>query len=69
MLSSTVKLREPTMMASRNLKVMKFSNGEMMGRKIELHVGNNGCTKNVVRKNISMSLTADVAYESKVYLN
>ncbi|CAL5199494.1 unnamed protein product [Lathyrus oleraceus] len=66
MLSSTVKLREPTMMASRNLKVMKFSNGEMMGRKIELHVGNNGCTKNVVRKNISMSLTADVANESKL---
>ncbi|CAK8564348.1 unnamed protein product [Lathyrus sativus] len=66
MLSSTVKLREATIMTSRNMKVLKFCNGEMMGRKIELHVGSNGCTKNVVRKNISMSLTADVANESKL---
>jgi glucose-1-phosphate adenylyltransferase len=70
MLSSTVKLREPTLVSSRNLRLVKFCNGEMMGRKIELHVGgSNGCIKNVTRKNISMSLTADVATESKVYLN
>jgi len=66
MLSSTVKLREPGMVTSRNLK---FCNGEMMGRKIEFHAASNGCTKSVTRKNISMSLTADVASESKVYLN
>ncbi|CAI8611445.1 unnamed protein product [Vicia faba] len=65
MLSSAIKLREPTLMYSRNLKVLKFCNGEMMGRKIELHVGSNGCTKNV-RKNISMSLATDVASESKL---
>lgn len=69
MLSSTVQLREPGMVSSRNLKVVKFCNGEMMGRKIELHAATNGCTKNVYRKNISMSLTADVASESKVYLS
>ncbi|CAJ2649540.1 unnamed protein product [Trifolium pratense] len=65
MLSSTVKLREPS---SRNMRLVKFCNGEMMGRKIELHVGgSNGCIKNVTRKNISMSLTAaDVATESKL---
>lgn len=40
-----------------------------MGRKIELHAATNGCTKNVYRKNIFMSLTADVASESKVYLS
>lgn len=43
-----------------------------MGRKIELKAGgaiSNCCTKNVIRQNISMSLTADVAAESKVYLN
>ncbi|XP_039685720.1 glucose-1-phosphate adenylyltransferase large subunit 1, chloroplastic [Medicago truncatula] len=66
MLSSTVQLREPGMVSSRNLKVVKFCNGEMMGRKIELHAATNGCTKNVYRKNISMSLTADVASESKL---
>lgn len=69
MLSSTVKLREPALVSSRNLKVLKFCNAQMMGQKIELHVGSNGCTKNVVRKNISMSLATDVANESKVYLN
>ncbi|WJX96847.1 Clathrin assembly protein complex 2 beta large chain [Trifolium repens] len=67
MLSSTAKLRESTLVSSRNLRLVKFCNGEMMGRKIELHVGgSNGCIKNVTSKNISMSLTADVATESKL---
>lgn len=68
MLSSTVKLHEPKGVASsRNWRLVKYCNGEVMGRKLELQVGAGSssstcCTK----KHISMSLTADVANESKV---
>ncbi|KAJ1427207.1 Trimeric LpxA-like superfamily [Sesbania bispinosa] len=70
MLSSTVQLREPTGLASRKWRLVRFCNGEVMGRKLKLQsgvsgTGSNGCTKNV-RQHICMSLTADVSTASKL---
>ena len=70
--SSVVQLRGPTGLSSRKWKLVKFCNGEVMGRKLRLTQleqhgggGGSGCTKNV-RQHICMSLTADMATESKV---
>lgn len=70
MLSSTVQLREATGLGGRKWGLVKFSNGEIMGRKLELQGcgGSGGRTKNVGQQHICMSLTADVASESKVPL-
>lgn len=53
-----------TLTGRENLRVIKFCNGELMGKKLKF-------TKfqlrtNVVKPNICMSLTADVAGEAKV---
>lgn len=66
-LSSTVQLHGVA--CSRNWKLVKFCNGEVMGRKLLLKNGG-GSTKDFKRQqqHICMSLTADVSTESKVYL-
>lgn len=66
-LSSTVQLHGVT--CNRNWKLVKFCNGEVMGRKLLLKNGG-GSTKDFKRQqqHICMSLTADVSTESKVYL-
>jgi len=55
----------------RNWKLVKFCNGELMGRKVQLKTGasRSAYTKNVKPQHrICMSLTADLSTESKVYL-
>ena len=69
-LSSTVQLHGVA--CSRNWKLVKFCNGEVMGRKLVLKSAYGGSTKDVrhhqQQQHICMSLTADVSTESKVYL-
>ena len=64
-LSSTVQLHGVT--CNRNWKLVKFCNGEVMGRKLLLKNGG-GSTKDFKRQqqHICMSLTADVSTESKL---
>lgn len=62
-LSSTVQLHG---VACRNWRLVKFCNGEVMGRKLELKSGGAN-TKDVRRlQHICMSLTADTFTESKL---
>ncbi|KAG4929235.1 hypothetical protein AAZX31_17G015200 [Glycine max] len=67
-LSSTVQLHGVA--CSRNWKLVKFCNGEVMGRKLVLKSAYGGSTKDVrhhqQQQHICMSLTADVSTESKL---
>lgn len=51
-------------LTGRNLRVVKFCNGELMGKKLKFTKFQ--LRSNVVKPNICMSLTADVAGEAKV---
>jgi len=54
----------------RNWKLVKFCNGELMGRKVQFKTGSarTAYTKNVKpQHHICMSLTADLSTEAKVY--
>lgn len=67
-LSVARQLRGATRLAGRNWGLVKFCDGEMMGKKLKLtqkvQQGSGG-NKNV-RRHVSMSLTADIVGESKV---
>ncbi|KAF7837247.1 glucose-1-phosphate adenylyltransferase large subunit 3, chloroplastic/amyloplastic [Senna tora] len=67
-LSTPVQLRGARGLVGRKyLRLIKFSNGEVMGQKVQKlhHQQGNGTKKNIMQP-ISMSLTADVASESKL---
>lgn len=55
-----------TLSGRKNLRVVKFCNGELMGKKLKFTKFQ--LRSNVVRPNICMSLTTDVAGEAKVSL-
>ncbi|KAJ7980093.1 Glucose-1-phosphate adenylyltransferase [Quillaja saponaria] len=67
--SSAVQLRGVTGSIGRNCRLAKFCNGELMGKKLKLsqlkQQGVARSTKNV-RQKVCMSLTANVAAESKL---
>ncbi|XP_054805818.1 glucose-1-phosphate adenylyltransferase large subunit 1, chloroplastic isoform X2 [Prosopis cineraria] len=71
-LSASVQLRGARGLAGRNWKLVKFSNGELMGQKLMLPKllqqgnGNTHCTHNNIMQPISLSLTADFTSESKL---
>ncbi|MED6211006.1 Clathrin assembly protein complex 2 beta large chain [Stylosanthes scabra] len=70
-ISSVVQLRGPTGLSISGRKwshLVRFSNGEVMGRKLRLRQqhGGNGSTNNVRRNHIRMSLTTDVGTQSKL---
>lgn len=51
---------------SRNWRIVKFSNGELMGKKLDMRKLQNGGSSKIVKQRVCMSLTADVAGETKV---
>lgn len=67
-LSVAGQLRGATRLAGRNWGLVKFCDGEMMGKKLKLtqqvQQGSGGNMN--VRRHVSMSLTADVVGELKV---
>ncbi|XP_022762020.1 glucose-1-phosphate adenylyltransferase large subunit 3, chloroplastic/amyloplastic [Durio zibethinus] len=60
-LPSTVALT-----AGRNWRLVKFCNGELMGKKVNMTRRYQGVNKKNVKQNICMSLTANIAGESKL---
>ena len=58
--SSTVAL------PGRNWRLVKFCNGELMGKKVNMSPKYQGVSNKNVKTNICMSLTANIAGESKV---
>lgn len=69
-LSAAARLRGATGLAGRNWGLVKFCNGEMMGKKMKVKLtqfqkGSGGGSNNV-KQHVCMSLTANVAVESKV---
>lgn len=69
-LSVAGQLRGSTRLTGRNWGLVKFCDGEMMGKKLKLKLTQqvqqgSGGNKNV-RRHVSMSLTADVVGELKV---
>lgn len=56
----------PAALTGTNLKVVKFCNGELMGKKLKYTKFQ--LRSNVVKPNICMSLTTDIAGEAKVSL-
>lgn len=67
-LSVAGQLRGSTRLAGRNWGLVKFCDGEMMGKKLKLtqHVQQGSGGNKNVRRHVSMSLTADVVGELKV---
>ncbi|XP_054786493.1 glucose-1-phosphate adenylyltransferase large subunit 3, chloroplastic/amyloplastic-like [Prosopis cineraria] len=70
-LSYAVQLRGETGLVDRNQRLLKFSNGDFMGRNLnvklkptQLHQKGDDCSNN--RSHICMSLITDVANESKL---
>ncbi|KAE8076988.1 hypothetical protein FH972_015602 [Carpinus fangiana] len=69
-LSAAARLRGATGLAGRNWGLVKFCNGEMMGKKMKVKLtqfqkGSGGGSNNV-KQHVCMSLTANVAGESKL---
>lgn len=67
-LSAASQLRGAAGLAGRNWRLVKFCNGEVMGKKLkqtQLQQSIVGVNKNV-RQRVCMSLTANVTGESKV---
>jgi glucose-1-phosphate adenylyltransferase len=73
-LSAAAGLRGATGLAGRNWGLVKFCDGEMMGKKLKLKLtqlqqgGGGGSGNNNVKQHVCMSLTTNVAGESKVNL-
>jgi len=72
-LSAAAGLRGATGLAGRNWGLVKFCDGEMMGKKLKLKLtqfqqGGGGGGSNNVKQHVFMSLTTNVAGESKVSL-
>lgn len=70
-LSAATQLHAAAGLVGRDWRLVKFCNGEVMGKKLKLQ-GNN-LSYNMTKKNkharqrvLSMSLTADIASEAKV---
>lgn len=64
-LSAATQLRGAAGLVGRNWRLVKFCNGEVMGKKLKLGINGNTKSKKV-RQRVSMSLTADIASEAKV---
>lgn len=69
-LSAAARLRGTTGLAGRNWGLVKFCDGEMMGKKLKLKLtqfqqGPGGGSNNV-KQHVCMSLTTSIAGESKV---
>ncbi|CAN4113442.1 unnamed protein product [Withania somnifera] len=60
----TLLRNNPATLTGRNLKAVNFCNGELMGKKLKFTKFQ--LRSNVVKPNICMSLTADVAGEAKL---
>lgn len=60
-LPAATQIRGAAGLVRRNWRLVKFCNGELMGKKLKLKA-----IKNNVRQRVCMSLTADVVGEAKV---
>lgn len=68
-LSATGQLRGATGLAGRSWKMVKFCNGELMGKKLKMGQPGHGVNgKSDGGRHVSMSLATDIAGESKVKL-
>lgn len=68
-LSATSQLRGAAGLAGKNWRLVKFCNGEAIGKKLKqtkLQQSLGGVTNKNARQRVCMSLTADVASEAKV---
>jgi glucose-1-phosphate adenylyltransferase len=70
-LSAAARLRGATGLAGRNWGIVKFCNGEMMGKKMKVKLsqfqkGSGHGGSNNVKQHVCMSLTTNVAGELKV---
>ncbi|XP_030470470.1 glucose-1-phosphate adenylyltransferase large subunit 3, chloroplastic/amyloplastic-like isoform X2 [Syzygium oleosum] len=66
-LSATGQLRGTTGLVGRSWKMAKFCNGELMGKKLKMSQTGRGVNgKSDVKRHVCMSLTADIAGESKL---
>ncbi|KAJ0093873.1 hypothetical protein Patl1_25428 [Pistacia atlantica] len=51
---------------SRNWRIVKFCNGELMGKRLNMRKLQNGGSSKIVKQSVCMSLTADVAGKTKL---
>lgn len=66
-LSATGQLHGATGLAGRSWKMVKFCNGELMGKKLKMSQTGHGVNgKSDVKKHVSMSLVTDIAGEAKL---
>lgn len=63
------QLPSTTELAGRKLRQVKFCNGELMGKKVNMTPKYKGTINKSAKQNICMSVSINIAGESKVNLN